>query len=367
MNVSKNIGPFLAFSKGWFQKHQRGLLWLCNAPIIKYWFRWILRVQRDIPIDKTINSLLPNCITYGRRFVDIDRVEQKTDFRTHPKFAKRIYFAFKPLWWSLHYWDALFADRLVPQWSFGFLTLTTYPDPNPETTTVDGFAERTGVDTEAWATIIAGAGNAFNDSSSTARFVRIESGSLSGQWNTLTRGIFLFNTSTLGATAVVSAATCSLSGSIKVDDVGWTPDVNLYSANPVSNTALANGSYGLLGSTAFSTAITYAAFSAAGYNDFVLNASGLAAISLTGVTKLGTRNANYDVAAVSPTGAAGFAIARLEGESADTAGTTSDPKLVITYTLPVSGSARKLLAGGSSQMLGGRLGSKRRLRLGSYD
>ena len=359
----KNTGSFLAFSEEWFQKHQRGLLWLCNAPIIKYWFRWILRVHRDIPIDKTINSLLPNCISYGRRWVDIDRVEQKTDFRAHPKFAKRIYFAFKPLWWSLHYWDAMFADWLIPRWSFGFLTLTAYPDPDPETATVDGYVKRNIVP-GTWSDVRDGAGTDRFDLQTLIRVI-FDAAVTTDLWDQLSRGIALFNTAGLGASAVVSAGTLSLWCQQKSDPPAWAPDINIYSSAPGSNTGLAISDYGTLGTTAFSTAKTYAGITTGAYNDFALNASGLAAIALAGVTKLGIRNANYDVANVSPTWSSNGQ-SLVDFSTADVAGTTEDPRLVVTYTLPVS-APRKLITGGSSQMLGGRLGSKRRLRLGSYD
>lgn len=39
----KNIGPFLAFGECWFRRHQRILLWLLNTPIVRLWFRWVLR------------------------------------------------------------------------------------------------------------------------------------------------------------------------------------------------------------------------------------------------------------------------------------------------------------------------------------
>src|SRR5207249_11810531 len=86
----------------------------------------------------------------------------------------------------------------------------------------------------------------------------------------------------------------------------------------------------------FSTAITYAGWSTSGYNNFQLNAGGLAAISTTSIAKFGTRDALYDVANSAPPwtpGQASYSVAYY----ADQAGTSQDPKLtVITNTGPIA-------------------------------
>jgi len=81
--------------------------------------------------------------------------------------------------------------------------------------------------------------------------------------------------------------------------------------------------------TRFSDAITYGAF-AVGYNDFVLNAAGLAAISLTGVSEFGIRNANYDVPDLAPAWGSGNAETYLLAYASEQ-GEGFKPKLVITY------------------------------------
>ena len=52
MANSKN---YLAFDQKWFEKHQEKLLWLLNAPLIKYWFRWVLRI-RGLSVRGTLKS-----------------------------------------------------------------------------------------------------------------------------------------------------------------------------------------------------------------------------------------------------------------------------------------------------------------------
>jgi hypothetical protein len=38
------------FSRDWFRKHQGKLLWLCNSPVTRDWFRWLLRIHKDHPV-----------------------------------------------------------------------------------------------------------------------------------------------------------------------------------------------------------------------------------------------------------------------------------------------------------------------------
>lgn len=209
--------------------------------------------------------------------------------------------------------------------------LTVYPDPDAEITSVDGFVGRTGV-SESWATIIAGAGNTSSDNAPTGNFIAAGATGTSNLWESLIRSIFLFDTSALGASASISAAVLSLTGTSKLDPSGLAPNIDIYTSTPASNTALANADYSQLGSTSQTgSPISYTSYSTTGYNDFTFNATGIGNISKTGVSKFGARNANYDVAGTAPTWSAGTAF-RLQGIYADTAGTSTDPKLVITYT-----------------------------------
>ena len=213
----------------------------------------------------------------------------------------------------------------------GNTTSTFYPDSNPESTSVDGDVQDTGL--TSWADKVAGTGEGFYDSTATMFLMHLDSSFSSNQWNSLRRGIALFDTSAIGDTDTIDSATLSFYGSSKGDQSTYAPDVNIYSSNPTSNTSLVSGDFATFGSTAFSTAITYAGFSTTGYNDFVLNASGLANISKTGISKFGTRNASYDVANTSPTWAAD-ASAYLIAYSADQTGTANAPKLVIVHSAP---------------------------------
>lgn len=207
---------------------------------------------------------------------------------------------------------------------------TFYPDAHTESTSVDGYCTQVG--TLSWANLIASAGSGVADSNAYGYILYISSATTSDVWSSLYRGLFLFDTSGLDDAATITGAVTSFYTRGKTDTGGWTPDVNIYSSNPASNTGLVAGDFDSLGSTAFATTITYANLADSGYTDFTLNASGIAAIPVDGVAKFGVRNANYDVAASSPVWAsaktAGYQVYMSEQ------GAGYKPKLVVTYTIP---------------------------------
>jgi hypothetical protein len=208
---------------------------------------------------------------------------------------------------------------------------TFYPDADPETNSVDGRALHN-EDLLTWATLVAAAGTWGDANVAFEGVIDIRSSATSDRWRVIQRGIFLFDTSSLPDDAEISAATLSLFGAGKADSLGIIPDVNIYSSNPASNTDVVAGDYDSLGSTAFSTAITYANWVVPGYNDFTLNSSGIAAISKTGISKFGTRNANYDVSETAPSWTSDT-YSFLRSYFAEQ-GSGYEPKLVVTYSVP---------------------------------
>lgn len=302
------------FNKEWFLKHQKILLWFANTFIGK-------RVLRH-DLDK-VDAILPNAV-FTREGKKIT-----AEFRTHNKYSKRLYYAFKPLWHLFHLWDMAW----YPKCNLGFDSLTKYPDANPESTSVDGHVRRS-VASETFGTIRAGAGTNSSDTETEATIARLVASSTSNQYSQMRRAIFLFDTSALTAEATISAATLSLYGSAKSNGLG-SPTLDIVSSTPVSSTALVNADYAQLGTTVFSD-IAYASFSTSAYNDMALNASGLAAISKTSISKFGTR-IGWDTDNSFGGVWASTADTYFQAYFADQAGTTNDPKLVVTYTLPSLG------------------------------
>ena len=181
-------------------------------------------------------------------------------------------------------------------------TGTFYPDANVESTSVDGSVIRS-VAASTWDSLVTGVGTGHKDDGADWPLVCFftHSGTVTDRFNNLYRAILLFDTSTIPAGATISTATLSVFFYYKLDGLGILPDLNVYSSNPASNNDLINADYNTLGSTPFcDTSLAYNDIQFNNLTDFELNAAGRAAITPAGVTKLGIRNANYDVANTPP-------------------------------------------------------------------
>lgn len=320
MSGRDRSGPWLAFDEAWFRRHQSRLLRVLNGPL-RIWGRRIMAISpAECPVETDLLSIGPNRYTVaggpGRL---------RTTFRTHPKYGKRVYRAFRPLWWAMHGWDWALADRFVPELSFGFATLTVYPDPHPEVTSVDGWVGHQSA-FASFATLHGGSGNQSDDSSATA-LAHLMAASSGGYFYQLYRLIFLFDTSVLAGTSV-TAATLSLACQQKNQGLGQTP-LHIVSSAPASNTALATGDYDSLAATSFAN-ITWSSIAIDAYNNFALNASGIANVNSSGISKFGAR-LGWDIG-----GAFGGAWQANQATNfyiytADNTGTAYDPKLTVEY------------------------------------
>lgn len=184
----------------------------------------------------------------------------------------------------------------------------------------------------SWATIVAGVADWFVDqSSATAIVLNIWADIVSDRWLRLSRSIFIFDTSSLGSGSVITGATLSVYGTSKTDDLGCTPNLDVYTASPLNNTFLVTSDYLRTGSISQTggNPISYSSFSTTGYNDFVLNSTGISNINKTGLSKFAIRNANFDVANIEPSWSNGnrSSISINYSES----GQSTSPKLTITY------------------------------------
>ena len=330
----------LVFGKIWFEKHQRALLFLLNNAILKYWFRWIVRIRKfDLPYSTKIFRIEPNCLTWKTGKEN----EFTTDFRTHNKYARRLYHAFKYFWYVLHFLDFLFDYYPKLNFSFGFDTLTAYPDPNTETYTVDGNVGHQITTGATWSTLRDGAGTEVTDNATYTSYGTAQlycSAFPAIPWMAIYRSIFLFKTDSLTVDATISGAVLSLmsTGNSKTDSwyaLGTQNSMNFVSSNPASNTVLSATDYATLGTTRFvDTDKTYQTWSSSTtvYMNFTLNSSGVANISLDGISKFGGRCA-FDIDNSPPAEATGRRF-YVQNYFAENTGTTKDPKLVVTYTLP---------------------------------
>ena len=209
--------------------------------------------------------------------------------------------------------------------------LVQYPDPDVETTTVDGRVEDAG-NTLSWASLIAEPGSGSVDNTASGDVCWWYATPTSNQWGTLERGFVLFNTASIGDTDAIDSTILSLYGNAKADPTSNTPSTNITACNPASNTALAAGDFDAVSSTELATAISYANYNIAGYNEYIFNASGIATVSKTGVSKYAIRN-SADYTTTAPTWGSN-AWTGFGGVWADTAGTASDPRLLVVYGAP---------------------------------
>lgn len=209
-------------------------------------------------------------------------------------------------------------------------TLTVYPQPNTETVSVDGRCSC--MDQASWsAAHDATDGTSANDSDTTHLAPYVEHG---GSGYGIIKYFALFDTSSLTASASISSCVGSIYiQSLDSDAVNDGLDyINWYSSSPASNTAISTADFDQCGTTAFcDTNADLTGIATGAFKDFTFNASGLAAISKTSITKLSMRE-GHDVTNTTigaSTGISNGIIMR----SADYSDVTSDPKLLITYTV----------------------------------
>jgi len=218
-------------------------------------------------------------------------------------------------------------------------TSTFFSDPNPETSTVDGYVRHrtgsagTGI---SWSNIRGGAGTEAGDSNTEDGYVLVEADTTTGNWRIIDRVIRLFDTSSIPDSDIIFSATYSESTQVKNTD-NFNCEINVYGSNPASNTSLVAGDFDSLGGDEtsgepFSTAKTMASMSATegAYSDWAFNSSGLNYINKTGITKLGLRESKYDGANIEPTWASANFCQFIFNNSEET-GTSKDPKLVVVH------------------------------------
>lgn len=188
-----------------------------------------------------------------------------------------------------------------------------------------------------------------NNTSIAAQFYNYAAGNDNGYGTVaISRSIFPFDTSALTSGAVVSAATLSLwcvSWNICGTNTGAEASVAAYASNQASLTGITGTDYATLGTIPFSpTNSNMYSGSTTGYSDLVLNSTGIAAVSKTSVTRLGTR-CGYDVDNIVPptTTYYGGGVDSANVYFSAQTGTANDPRLTVTYTLPAPAGGAFLL------------------------
>lgn len=315
----------MIFSQTWFTRHQKILLWFANSFIGRY----VLRIHgnRSSVGKNKIIKILPNSITWkGKK-----KREFVTEFRTHDKFGKRLFYAFKPFWYLCHLWDMAW----YPNFNLGFDSLTAYPAAGANAP-VDGWVNRSGVN-QTLSDIRAGAGVAANTAEASQAINYLHASTTGSQYEAMYRSIYCYDTSSLTEAMKITAAVFSIYGSGSSTGMG-NNDAYCVAATPANVNTLVAGDYGQLGSTSFAI-VEAATWNTSGYNDFTLDANGIANIDIATAnnTKYGIRG-KFDFTG-SATGLSWGSGGEtyVSGYYADQTGATNDPKLVVTYTLPMGG------------------------------
>lgn len=317
----------------WFAIEQNLLLKLANTDYGKD----LLCIPKEY---KNIFKIGKNHIFHNPR-MEKGKLHYDWDFRVGAKWANVIRYR-----WSAFQEAALYfqeRNTMAPvvlagnayAYAFGG---PYYPDPDPETTTVDGYVARASAGDETWANNRTGAGDLNSSTATGGQSVNMRCGGGANTWDQRIRSIYLFDTSAIPDGDTISVATLSIYGTA-TDNDAHDQNATIVIATPGSNTTLANSDYNIANWTMTqqnSSDIDYGAWNTAGYNDFGLSATGIGNILKTGVSKFGMTSSG-DRTNTEPTFSAGTD-SGVNGRYADQADTTSDPKLTGTSAVIASGS-----------------------------
>lgn len=223
-----------------------------------------------------------------------------------------------------------FADAVFPVYTDTVSTF--YPDPHTESTSVDGTVYRDSGSTD-WATThdqtVAVAATP-----SGTEFLMICDKLGGGGAYRIGRGVILFDTSSIDTYDNIDSVVLSLWLNSKNDN--QSDSFGIVQSVPASNTDLVVGDYDgftVHEDTATSEA-TLASMGVGAYKAFTFDATGRGWIDNDGITKLGVRYTQDYSETTSHSSAPSTAQSDTRIATADTAGTTNDPKLVITHTTP---------------------------------
>ncbi|MGE0696358.1 MAG: hypothetical protein AB7O59_19740 [Pirellulales bacterium] len=226
---------------------------------------------------------------------------------------------------------SFFKDASYPVYTDD--TNTFYPDPNPETNTVDGtvvYTDATGFSQTGWDNVHdATSGTSANDTAATNDFARTGKTSAGFTGN---RGFLLFNTASLGNVQINSATISVYATGKNNGDNDGDDFIVFVAATPASNTALVTGDWDQCGAvdspTEVSSRVDIGSITTGAYNDF--SVTNVGTISTSGITKLCGRE-GHDVLDTLYTGS-NDTYNDIAISFAEETGTSQDPKLVVTYT-----------------------------------
>lgn len=327
----------------WFKQQQELLLWMANTP----YGRDLLCIPKHFPkiteISKKHITGVLDVKKVGNQYI----VQKLSDFRPGAKYgnvirhrwqlfqeyAQEYYRVKEPFFRKF---PILFP--VTPYAGMPCYTVTTvYPDPDPETSTVDGpVGNDIAPSTDTWANIRGGTGTLNAGPSVTTQDPNVGYSQGATNWKWMYRSIYLWDTSSIPDTDTIDSATLSPFGAGTKRETLASQEIVPVTSTPASNTDLVGADFNQLGTVAQAPVITVASYSTTAYNDFTLNATGRGNISKTGISKFGTRMEG-DRADAEP--AASNSAASVDGNYAEATGTGNDPKLAVTHSAAAAGGA----------------------------
>mgnify|MGYP007031183291 CR=1 FL=1 len=206
-------------------------------------------------------------------------------------------------------------------------SITVRPDPDPETSTFDGFLR---CDNATYLTAHDSTTGCTDQSDVAVAVTFAQQNFAGGTTYRVFRSLAGFDTSSIPDTATITSATLSVYANGSAISDTDNDKVNIYAYDaPSSATAITNTDFNKthFGAT-WSTEIDITSWNTGDgvANDFVLNSTGLTGISKTGVTWIGAKT-SQDESSTTPTGGNSVVI-----YNADQAGTSTDPTLVVNYS-----------------------------------
>ena len=213
----------------------------------------------------------------------------------------------------------------------GNTTSTFYPDPTPETSSVDGFV---GTDTEStWNAVHdATTGGNGND---TGSFTRVRSDFFSGPFYVIYRTAMTFDTGTIGSDGVDSATASIYARAVLDNEDDGNNFLSIVQSSLATTTVVALADFDVIGDaidnpTEGHTTANRAdlgSVSTSAYTDFPFNSTGEGWIQTTGITQLGVREGHDILDDPSNAGISGITM-----EAAEQTGSSKDPKLVVEHS-----------------------------------
>jgi hypothetical protein len=246
---------------------------------------------------------------------------------------------------------AFLDSGTLPIWTD--TTSTFYPDPHAETTTVDGYVREFTEVSNTWAQIHDDTDGDNADDSGTTVYAEASAPAASNDFR-ITRMFILFDTSSIPDGDSIASANVQLYVLSKSDQSNDAYGYGTIVGNvtPASNTSIQVADYDQCGSisnpTKMSSDVDITNMTTSAYNTFTMNSTGRSNISLTGITKWGFR-LGHDIENVAP---AGTKENQVDCSSADTSGTSQDPKLTVDHgTPPTAPSGLSVASADNSQTL----------------